>query len=190
VHAQGRESVLNARYEIRLSGFGGQGLILAGIILAEAIGLYEGRYVTQTQSYGPEARGGKSRSEVVVSDEPIDYPKAITVDLLLAMSQDACDTYFRDLKSDGILIVDSTLVKEPPLSQIVEIPFTEIARKKINKVMVANIVALGAISQFTDVVGTTSLRKAVSTRAPRGTEKMNLKALDAGIKAAKSFIKE
>src|SRR5512142_1072470 len=95
------------RYEIRLSGTGGQGLIIAGIILAEAAGIYDGKYVCQTQSYGPEARGGASKAEVVISDEEIDYPMAIKPDVLLAMSQKACDSYLFDLKPGGTLIVDS-----------------------------------------------------------------------------------
>jgi len=82
------------RYEIRLSGSGGQGLILMGIILAEAIGIYDGKFVAQTQSYGPEARGGSSKSEVIVSDEEIDYPKAMQPDLLLAMNQKSCDDFY------------------------------------------------------------------------------------------------
>ncbi|MCX5798633.1 MAG: 2-oxoacid:acceptor oxidoreductase family protein, partial [Proteobacteria bacterium] len=102
------------RYDIRLSGSGGQGLILMGIILAEAIGIYDGKYVAQTQSYGPEARGGSSKAEVVVSNEEIDYPKAMKLDLLLAMNQKSCDDYYMDLKPDGILIVDSTFVTQVP----------------------------------------------------------------------------
>lgn len=119
------------RYEIRLSGSGGQGLILMGIILAEAAGIYEGRYVSQTQNYGPEARGGTSKSEVVVSDEEIDYPKAMKLDLLLAMNQRSCDEFYRDLKPEGLLIVDSTFVTQVPISTAVEIPFTRIARGEV-----------------------------------------------------------
>src|SRR5512139_2762594 len=98
------------RYEIRLSGSGGQGLILAGVILAEAAGIHDGKYVCQTQSYGPEARGGASKAEVIISDEEIDYPKAMKPDLLLAMNQRSCDTYLFDLKPNGVLVVDSTFV--------------------------------------------------------------------------------
>jgi 2-oxoglutarate ferredoxin oxidoreductase subunit gamma len=175
------------RYEILLSGFGGQGLILAGIILAEAIGIYEGKYVAQTQSYGPEARGGKSRAGIVVSDEPIDYPKTRRIDLLLAMSQDACDTYFIHLKPSGLLFVDSGFVKDAPIDDVISIPFTEIARGEIGNVMVANIVALGAISRCSNVVSVESLKKALKAKVPRGTEDINLKALEAGIAAAKNF---
>lgn len=105
------------RYEIRLSGSGGQGLIVAGIILAEAAGIHDGKYVCQTQSYGPEARGGASKAEVVISEEEIDYPKAIKPDVLLAMNQKACDAYFFDMKPDGMLVVDSTFVKQLPTTR-------------------------------------------------------------------------
>ena len=128
------------RYEIRLSGSGGQGIILSGIILAEALGLYGEKFVAQTQSYGPEARGGASKAEVIVSDEEIDYPKAIKLDLLLAMNQKSCDEYYRDLKEDGLLIVDSSFVTQVPTSKAIQIPFTRIAREKFRKEIVANII--------------------------------------------------
>ncbi|MFH0931386.1 MAG: 2-oxoacid:acceptor oxidoreductase family protein, partial [Candidatus Zixiibacteriota bacterium] len=102
------------RYDIRLSGSGGQGLIFAGTILAESLGVYEDKNVAQTQSYGPEARGGASRSDLVFSSGEIYYPKAIKLDLLLALTQEACDTYYLNLKDDGILLVDSNLVDQPP----------------------------------------------------------------------------
>lgn len=92
-------------------------MILMGIILAEAIGIYDGKYVAQTQSYGPEARGGSSKAEVVVSDQEIDYPKALKLDLLLAMNQKSCDDYYMDLKPKGILVVDSTFVNQVPIDR-------------------------------------------------------------------------
>ncbi len=92
---------MSKRYEIRFSGAGGQGLILAGVIMAEAASIYEGIQAVQSQSYGPEARGGASKSEVIISDGPIDYPKATIVDALLALTQEACDKYSHDLKEGG-----------------------------------------------------------------------------------------
>jgi len=178
------------RYEIRLSGSGGQGLIVAGIILAESAGIYDGKFVCQTQSYGPEARGGASKAEVVISDEPIDYPKAIKPDLLLAMNQKACDVYFFDLQPTGLLIVDSTHVKQVPTSKAVEIPFTQIAREKLKNEMVSNVIALGALAALTGVVSLKSLEAAVLARVPPGTEELNTKALEAGIEAAKSYLQE
>jgi 2-oxoglutarate ferredoxin oxidoreductase subunit gamma len=173
------------RYEIRLSGSGGQGLILMGIILAEAVGIYDGKYVAQTQSYGPEARGGSSKSEVIVSDEEIDYPKAMSVDLLLAMNQKSCDDFYPDLKPEGLLIVDSTFVSQVPTPKAFQIPFTRIAREKFKREVVANIIALGALSQLTPVVSAKAVESAVLARVPKGTEKLNRDALRAGMGAAK-----
>jgi len=175
------------RYEIRLSGSGGQGIILSGIILAEALGLYGGKSVAQTQSYGPEARGGASRAEVIVSDEEIDYPKGIKLDLLLAMNQKSCDEYYRDLKDDGVLIVDSTFVTQVPTSKAIRIPFTKIAREKFHKEIVANIISLGAITEFMDIISPKAMEAAVLARVPKGTEKLNRDALKAGLMAAREF---
>lgn len=172
------------RYEMRFSGSGGQGLITAAVIFAEAVGVYDGRYVCQTQSYGPEARGGKSKAEVVISDRPIDYPKALELDILLAMNQAACDAYFHDLKSSGLLVVDSTLVQQYPTSRMVGIPFTEIARDEIGKELVANMVAMGAMGVLSGQVDLNNLEKALLSRVPPGTEEMNQVALARGIEEA------
>ena len=177
------------RYDIRLSGSGGQGLILMGIILAEAIGIYDGKFVAQTQSYGPEARGGSSKAEVVVSDQEIDYPKALRLDLLLAMNQKSCDDYYMDLKLTGVLLVDSTFVNQIPIPRAYQIPFTRIARDRFKKEMVANIIALGAISWLTPIVSVKAIEAAVLARVPRGTENLNRNALRAGISAAKKVEK-
>ncbi|SFM71767.1 2-oxoacid:acceptor oxidoreductase family protein [Thermodesulforhabdus norvegica] len=176
------------RYELRLSGSGGQGLILAGIILAEAAGIYDGKYVCQTQSYGPEARGGASKSEVVISDEEIDYPKAIKPDVLLAMNQKSCDAYFYDLKPGGMLIVDSTFVKHVPTTKAIGLPFTAAARRELQKEMVANVVALGALVTLTGAVSLKSLEAALLNRVPPGTEELNRKALELGINLAQNHL--
>ncbi len=177
------------RYEIRLSGAGGQGLIFAGIILAEAAGIHDGKYVCQTQSYGPEARGGSSKAEVVISDREIDYPKAIKPDLLLAMNQKACDAYFFDLKPAGMLIVDSTLVSQLPTTRAVAIPFTQIAREKLGKEIGANIIALGALAVLSGAVSLSSLEASVMSRIAPGTEDFYRKALELGIEAARAALK-
>ncbi len=172
------------RYEMRLSGSGGQGLITAAVIFAEAVGVYDGKYVCQTQSYGPEARGGKSKAEVVISDHPIDYPKARRLDLLLAMNQAACDAYYRDLNPDGLLVVDSSLVEQYPTNRVIAIPFTRIAREQLGKEMVANMVALGAVGLLSGQVISNSLEKALLARVPPGTEELNKAALHLGMDEA------
>ena len=172
------------RYEIRFSGSGGQGIIMAALLMAEAAGVYDGKFVCQTQSYGPEARGGTSKSEVVISNKAIDYPKAMKLDLLLAMNQRSVNAHFIDLKPEGLLIVDSTLVDQLPTNRVVPIGFTEIARKEVGKELVANVVALGAVGHLCEMVALKSLEKALMARVPKGTEKMNRKAFHAGIKAA------
>ena len=173
------------RFEIRLAGSGGQGLILAGIILAEAAGVYGGKFVCQTQSYGPEARGGASKAEVVISDAEIDYPKAIQPDVLLALNQKSLDTFIADLKPGGLLLVDADLVQEAPATGTVALPFTRIARE-LGRAMAANIVALGALAQLTGAVSLESLTAAVLARVPKGTEDLNRQALAAGVGAAQA----
>ena len=187
---------MSDRYEIRLSGSGGQGLVLAGIILAEAAGIYGGKNVVQTVSYGPAARGGTSRADVVISDEEIDYPKAMGLDVLLAMTQMASDESSSDLKPSGILVVDSNLVPQVEYPRVVKIPFTQIAKDKCGREQMANIVALGALSRLIPaipsgarVISSDSMEAAVMARIPKGTEKLNKLAFEEGIKAAEEIQK-
>jgi 2-oxoglutarate ferredoxin oxidoreductase subunit gamma len=173
------------RYEIRFSGSGGQGIITAAVVMADTVGTLDGHYVAQTQSYGPEARGGKSKAEIVISNRPIDYPKALRIDLLLAMTQASCDAYFFDIKPEGLLVVDSNYVEQLPTSRYVAIPFTEIARKDMGRELVANMVALGAVGYLSGKVDLKNLEKALLARVPAGTETLNRDALQAGIREAK-----
>jgi len=178
------------RYEVRLSGAGGQGLILAGKILAEAVVLHEGRNAVQTQSYGPEARGGASKAEVVISDGEIDYPKAVELDILLALTQEACDKYSADLKEGSILIVDSDTVKELPEGEyrVYQAPIAELAREKIGKTVVTNIVALGILVRVSGVAKEDSVIEAILSRVPSGTEELNKRAFSEGLKAGAGLL--
>jgi 2-oxoglutarate ferredoxin oxidoreductase subunit gamma len=175
-----------SRYEIRFSGAGGQGLILAGIIMGEAAAIFDGKQAVQSQSYGPEARGGASKSEVIISDKPIDFPKATTVDALLALTQEACDKYSADLKEGGILLVDSDMVKILPNGNftVVGIPIINIAKNEIGRTIVANIVALGAMVALTGVVTKESAEKAVLSRVPEAFVELNRNAFLAGYERA------
>lgn len=179
------------RYEIRLAGSGGQGLILAGRVIAEAAAIYDGKNATQSQSYGPEARGGASRSEVIISDVDIDYPKVRHIDFLLTMTQESCTKYHADLKDDGILLVDSEFVSDIPEGRfkVYRVPITKIATEEIGRPVVANIVALGLITEFSKVVSESAMEQAIRSRVPKGTEELNLKAFQAGIKAAQELKK-
>ncbi len=174
------------KQELRLSGTGGQGLILAGIILAEAA-LLDGKLAIQSQSYGPEARGGSSKSEVMISEDAIHFPKVTEPNLLLAMSQEAANKYSKDLLPDSIIVTDSLFVTEVPQhgGKIYELPITHAAKEELGKALFANIIALGAVVKITNIVTEESLVKAVLNRVPKGTEEINKKALQIGMDLVK-----
>jgi len=177
-----------SRYEIRFSGSGGQGLILAGVIFAEAASIYDRKNAVQSQSYGPEARGGASKSEVIISDQTIDFPKATAIDLQLSLTQESCTKYYKDVKPDGTLLLDEDFVKKIPKGtfRVITLPIIRTAAEEIGKSFVANIVALGAIAAITGQVTYESVERAVLSRVPKGTEEMNKKALKAGFDLAKA----
>ncbi|MDP3178365.1 MAG: 2-oxoacid:acceptor oxidoreductase family protein [Spirochaetaceae bacterium] len=171
------------RVEFRLSGSGGQGLLLAGIVLAEAA-IHEDKNAVQTQSYGPEARGGASKAEVVVSDEDIDYPKATDPDYLLALTAESYRTYGK-LMGGGLIIVDASVqLSDEITARTVQVPILQTASEVLGKMVVANIVALGVLGGLSKIVKPESLEAAVKNRVPRGTEDLNLKALRAGFELA------
>jgi 2-oxoglutarate ferredoxin oxidoreductase subunit gamma len=180
------------RYEIRLSGEGGQGLVLAGAIVAEAVGIYGGKQVTYTQSYGPESRGGSCRADVVVSDDPVDYPICTRLDLLLALTQKACDSYSPQLKKDGILIVDESRVSVvPPGSfRLCRLPILQTARVKLAKEVVANLVCVGIVGMLSGLASQEDLHKAVLARVPKGTQEINRRALEAGFGLANAWLEQ
>ncbi len=173
----------------RFSGTGGQGLITAGIILAEAA-LLDGKMAIQSQSYGPEARGGSSKAEVIISDEAIHFGRVMHPETLLVMSQEAADKYSADCTPDSLIITDSLFVENVPVSaHRVDLPITRTAVSTCGKALFANIVALGAVAALTNCVSIESLTKAVLDRVPKGTEDANKKALAAGIALAKGVAK-
>jgi 2-oxoglutarate ferredoxin oxidoreductase subunit gamma len=168
--------------EVRFGGSGGQGVILMGVILAMAA-TRDHRFVVQTQSYGPEARGGYSRSDVIVSDSPIDYPELLGLDLLVALSQQSATGYMRLLRPDGVLVYDSENVTQLPAFSGVRfgIPFTRLAVEETGRRQTTNILTLGAVIGITGVVSVESLKKAVKGMVPSGTEEVNAKALARGL---------
>lgn len=178
------------RFEIRLAGSGGQGLVLGGLIMSEAAAIFDGIYATQTQSYGPESRGGASKSEVVLSKEEVDYPKATNPDVVLLFTEAAAEKYLPMCKEDAIVIADADLVKtEIPdkYRKKVIVPLTKIAKEGVGREFVANIIAIGLIRELTGIVSEASLEKALMERVPKGTEEMNRKALALGKEAAHTY---
>ncbi len=170
------------RTEVVFTGFGGQGIVLSGVILARAA-LYDKKGVVQTQSYGPEARGGACRAEVIISDDVVYYPFVEEADILVAMSQEALDKYINSIRKGGQLIVDSTTITQIPQKagvKLNKVAATDIASEKLGKIIVANIVMLGALANLTGIVSREAMEKAVKESIPRGTEEINLKALEAG----------
>lgn len=190
------------RREIRFSGFGGQGIILAGYITGKAASLYDHNHSTLTQSYGPESRGGACAAEVVVSDEEVDYPKASRPEVNVVMSQEAYETYGRHLVGSAdaaskapaasvqdTLIVEEDLVKLPSdlktgRVKLLAIPATRFA-ERLGRKIVANMVMLGFMSAVTDVVSAEAVREAIRSTVPKGTEELNLKAFEEGFQYGK-----
>jgi 2-oxoglutarate ferredoxin oxidoreductase subunit gamma len=172
------------RFEVRLAGEGGQGMILAGIILAEAATIYDNLNAVQTQSYGPEARGGASKAEVVIGSKEIDFPEVINADALVALSQEACDKYATNIKKNGLLIVDEDKVGRVPMINVFKAPITRLAQESTGKTITANVVALGVLVGLTGIVSREAVEKAVTARAPKGTEELNRKALNVGFSVA------
>jgi 2-oxoglutarate ferredoxin oxidoreductase subunit gamma len=180
------------RYEIRFAGAGGQGIVLTGIILAEAAAIFDNKNAIQSQSYGPEARGGASKSEVIISDEDIDYPRATRLDALLCLTQEAFEKYIDDLKDEGLLFVDEDYVEELPPGHwtIYRFRFVHTARNVIGKEFTLGVVALGTMVAITGVVSRKAIEEAVLGRVPRGTEEINKKALYAGFEMAEKALEQ
>jgi 2-oxoglutarate ferredoxin oxidoreductase subunit gamma len=166
------------RIEIRLTGSGGQGLVLAGIMLAEA-GIRQGNTCVQTQSYGPEARGGASRSEVVFSDGAISFPEVLEPDILLAMTQQSCDKYLSGVKANAMVLLDTTFIEKIPetTAKVYKFPITEYARTEFGVSMVANVLAISMLSEITGLVRHEVIEKTVASRVPPKAREANLLAV-------------
>jgi len=173
------------RREILFSGFGGQGVILASVILGRAAAVYENLYAVQTQAYGPESRGGASKAEVVISDEPIDYPKTLHPDCAVFFSQEAYNKYLHTVREGAKILVEAELVPHRDVEfekklEVLSLPLTEIAEETTGLSLTMNILALGILTAWADIVGKEAVEKAVLDAVPKGTEEINLKALRRG----------
>ena len=168
-----------ARREIIVTGFGGQGIILAGRILGMAAALGDNRESTLVQSYGPESRGGACAAQVIISEDTIQYPYIKTPDLLVCMSQAAYDKYVDELKPDGLLLTDQDLVKARSDRDYFSIPATRMA-EELGRKMMANIIMVGFTTAVAGVISVDAAREAVTSSVPKGTEKMNIQAFTKG----------
>ncbi len=177
---------MGKRIEYQLTGSGGQGLITAGIILAEAA-ILDGNNAIQSQSYGPEARGGASKAEVVISKDVIDYPKTISPDYILCLTDEAYEKYGKENHKNGIIMVDQSVSIEDNSNGVIKAPILSTASEQL-KPIVANIIALGFIASYSNVVTKDSLLRALMDRVPKGTEEMNQKALDLGYQLAEDAL--
>ena len=176
--------------EIRICGFGGQGVILAGFIIGKAASVFMDYQAVQSQSYGPEARGGAARSEVIISDEKIGYPRPLGVDLLVAMSQQSFDTYRDDIDKDTIIIVDPELVKNHDIGRpVYKIHAQQIAESLGNKI-VTNIVMVGASTSIFKLLDPEAVKRSVLDSVPSRFKELNEKAYQRGLEAGKNALKE
>ncbi|MBW2147190.1 MAG: 2-oxoacid:acceptor oxidoreductase family protein [Deltaproteobacteria bacterium] len=177
--------------EIRFAGSGGQGILLAGNVLAESAAVYEGRNVARNTAYGGQVRGGASRCEVLMADndEEIDFPQVLCADVLVAMSPEAVKEFAREVKDEGLILLDASLTGEMPdvRARVVAIPATKIADEELGQVHVANMVILGALLSLTHLVPLESAEKALIGKVPPHTVELNLKAFRRGVKAARQF---
>jgi len=172
--------------EIRISGFGGQGVILSAIVIGKAGCIFESGYSTMTQAFGPEARGGACSAQVILSNEPILYPYVTRPDILVTMSQEAYSLFAPQLKEDGILIIEQDLVridKLPAGVRVYSLPATRLA-EELGKRMVMNIVMVGFFGAVTELLNPDALRQAIADSVPEAFRELNLKAFDKGFEYA------
>jgi len=174
---------MNGMKQVRLSGFGGQGVVLAGLLLGQA-GVFDGKYVSGSNSYGAQARGSGCKSEIIFSDGPVDFPHLTIADILVAMSQGAYDLYCQDVREEsGLILYDPGLVnpKDDLKVMHVAIPATEVSIKRLQNKQAANILFLGALIEVTRIVSLQAMRKAISTHVGERFRPLNLKALRIGM---------
>lgn len=181
-----------SRSDIKLGGFGGQGIVLSGYILGKAASIYDSKEAVLTQSYGPEARGGACSADVVISDGEVDYPYLRNINVLVVMSQEAYTTYTKHLKEGRKLLIDEDLVEldEKRVAkmkwQVYKIPATRFA-EELGKKIVANIVMLGFFTAVSDVVSYEAMKNAILSSVPKGTEKLNEGAFNKGYEYGKTL---
>ena len=172
-----------SRKEILIGGVGGQGVVLSGILLGTAATLFGGKQAVQTQSYSSELRGGSTRAEVIISEEPVTDPQVRKPDILIALAEDALSKYVDRVKPKGLLVIDSDLVKgaKPGDYEILSIPATSTADKEMGNIVVANLIILGAIIRKTGLLSVEAMEKAIEMSVPKKAIALNLNAFRRGL---------
>jgi 2-oxoglutarate ferredoxin oxidoreductase subunit gamma len=180
-----------AQTDITIAGVGGQGSILAGVILGTAAVTYDDKYAVQTQAYSSELRGGYAATWVIVSERPVDFPRVTAADILVAQAPDAIRRFAKTLQPKGLLIIDSDMVSATPagIQRVFRVPATSLARNAMKAPVVANMIMLGALWQATVIVSREALEKAITDSVPRGKDKLNLEAFALGARAVEDQIK-
>ena len=180
------------RYEIRFSGSGGQGIITAGILLAQSAAIYDGKNSIQSQSYGPEARGGASKAEVIISDDEINYPKVTSPDILVSLTQEAFNKYTLDLKESTVIIVDSNMVQNfgNIKNKIYAVPVINTVIEELESPLSANIATIGAVNTICSLVSKDGLLNTILAAFPKKAEENNTKAYNIGIKLAEEVLRD
>lgn len=169
--------------EVRISGYGGQGVILSAIVIGKSAALYEDKFSSLAQAFGPEARGSSCSAQVIISDEKILYPYLVNTDILVSMSQEAFRVFSPELKPTGIVVYESELVTPTGLPKDVKcfgIPSTRIAEEELKKNIFSNIVMVGFFTAVTGLIKADSAKKSISSLVPEHTIEMNMKAFDLG----------
>ena len=173
--------------DLTIAGVGGQGSILAGVILGTAAVSYDNKFAVQTQAYSAELRGGFAASWIIISDQPVVFPRVVHPDILMAQARDSINRFAHTLKPTGVLIMDSDMIPAPPenIERVFQVPATSIARNQLKAPIVVNMVMLGALCKATEVVGRQAFENAIKEAVPAGKEQLNLEAFQSGFESVK-----
>ena len=184
--AEHQKTAVSNRFEARLSGEGGQGVIMGGRILAEAAILQEGRFAVQSPTYGSRVRGGPTKVDVIISDQEIIYPRATTINFFLSLAQASFDRYLGDLADEAIILIDKNLVPDAPDEghTTYRFPFVEVAKHEFGNVILSNIIALAVMVELTRVVSNEALWRTIETSVPKKYLDLNRQAMERGFQIA------
>jgi 2-oxoglutarate ferredoxin oxidoreductase subunit gamma len=175
-----------SKSEVKIAGFGGQGVVLSGSIVGKAAAIHDGKHATMTRSFGPEARGGACSAQIIIDNDKIAYPYVIAPDVLVLMSQEAYERYAKEVKPGGLLLIEQDLVKLSPEDneKAFGIPATRLA-EELGRKIVLNMVMLGFLTSISGIISPDAMRSAIKESVPKGTEELNIRAFNKGYEYGK-----